>query len=130
MAAESMDRADRVDNIVSTSHVRLREYIDTLLAHERELRERSEDAAHHALELQAREYERRLEDLNHAHTQTQSILSHTVSREMFENYVTNMAEWRDVISQQAAEQRGATSRQMYLIGLAVTLLALGLRFLP
>jgi len=47
--------------------VELREHIESLIRHEREMREDAERRTAHALSIQSREYERRLDELNHAH---------------------------------------------------------------
>jgi predicted PolB exonuclease-like 3'-5' exonuclease len=48
-----------------------------------------------ALELQAEEYERRLEDLNHAHEEARLVASRTVTREAFDQYVATEREKRE-----------------------------------
>lgn len=53
-----MEVGDRRDDTIS-----LREYVEKVLA----AHDRAHDAQHEALMLQAREYERRLDELNHAH---------------------------------------------------------------
>jgi len=48
-----------------------------------------------AIELQAFEYGRRLDELNHAHSQQQSNQATYVSREVFENFVKDISTWRE-----------------------------------
>ncbi len=47
-----------------------------------------------ARDLQAKEYERRLQDLNHAHEQQEKRNSEYVARESFEVYIATMEKWR------------------------------------
>lgn len=61
--------------------VELKSFLETLIYHERELREKGELNAADALKLQAVEYERRLDDLNHAHAEAQRILYTYATRE-------------------------------------------------
>lgn len=61
--------------------------LDERINTERRLREQSHRTTARALRLQATEYERRLESLNHAHQQTIETAARTVPREMFEQYV-------------------------------------------
>jgi hypothetical protein len=61
------------------------------LAAERALREQAVAYIDKALQLQAAEYERRLDDLNHAHAQAVEAQAKTVPREMFDQYVKETA---------------------------------------
>lgn len=47
-----------------------------------------------ALSLQAKEYERRLDDLNHAHALAKDALSTYIPREVYEKFVQDMSEWQ------------------------------------
>lgn len=57
------------------------------IEHERALREQSDAYLKTALDLQAAEYERRLDSLNHAHQAAVEAQAMTVPREMFDQYV-------------------------------------------
>jgi len=57
-----------------------------------------------ALELQAQEYERRLEDLNHAHAQAVEAQARTVPRELFDAYVKETAAREDALVEAQAER--------------------------
>ena len=61
------------------------------LASERALREQATRYIEDALRLQAAEYERRLDDLNHSHALAIEAQARTVPREMFEQYVKENA---------------------------------------
>ena len=61
------------------------------IAHEGQLREQSHMYLKTALDLQATEYERRLDDLNHAHSQAVEAAAKTVPRELFDQYVKESA---------------------------------------
>lgn len=121
--------------------INLERYIENEIRHERELRESSAAQVKHALEIQAREYERRLEDLNNSHERLNQIQSRSVSREMFDGYVTAQAAaserireadltWKREINKVIDEARGANNRQIYLIALFLSLLTIVLRFVP
>ena len=51
-----------------------------------------------ALKLQAAEYERRLETLNHAHQQAIEAQARTVPRELFDQYVKETSDREDALS--------------------------------
>ena len=61
------------------------------IAAEQLLRETTEKYVREALELQALEYGRRLDTLNHAHQQAMEAQARTVPREVFEQYVKESA---------------------------------------
>ena len=107
-----------------------REWVEALVEHERELREAAGAATDRALDLQAREYERRLDLLNHSHTRLDKIMQQTVPRETFDLYCRHTAEWREGVNRQLDEQRGASVRQSWLIGTIVAALAIALRYIP
>jgi hypothetical protein len=48
-----------------------------------------------AIKLQAFEYGRRLDELNHSHAQQQANQATYVSRELFENFVKDLSTWRE-----------------------------------
>ena len=58
---------------------------DREIRHLRELVDTRETALKTALELQAREYERRLDGLNHAHTRALDAAQKSVSRELYDS---------------------------------------------
>lgn len=63
--------------------ISLREYVDIILRHQSRLHKQRLDAMNMALKLQAKEYERRLELLNHAHQQAVETLNTYVPRELW-----------------------------------------------
>ncbi len=109
--------------------VALREYIESRITHERELREEAAAAALRALELQAHEYERRLDVLNHSQARLDQAVGSTVPREIFDAYCKHMSEWREAITQQLAEQRGASNRTAAIVAFALAAFSLLLHFL-
>jgi uncharacterized membrane-anchored protein YjiN (DUF445 family) len=73
--------------------VQLREYIEALIKHERELRERTEAEYRRELKIQAAEYERRLENLNHENTRVQALGNEMLSKQEHHQYVENQRKW-------------------------------------
>ena len=63
--------------------------------HERELREETAKQLKLALDLQAKEYERRLDDLNGAHKRTAEERGMFVKGEIFSIHCTTMDKWCD-----------------------------------
>lgn len=121
--------------------VSLLEHLETLVRHERESRLAYEGAADKALVLQAAEYERRLTVLNGEHLRIREILTTTVSRERYEEYVIRHGEWgaevgaanekrfRFLEDAQSLE-RGARGRQAAIWASVLAILALLLKFVP
>jgi hypothetical protein len=99
--------------------VSLREYVEALIVHERELREAAAKEAQRALALQASEYERRLDGLNHEHDRTAALLSKIVGRDRFDEYVAEHAKY-------AAEQMAAIDKRFGRIERTIALAAGGL----
>jgi hypothetical protein len=67
--------------------VSLREYIETLIENERQLRDAQNRATSEALRIQAEEYGRRLHDLNGEASRLREIQSNYVPRETYEAYL-------------------------------------------
>lgn len=109
---------------------RLRE----IITHLREMSDRSEAAQAKALSLQAREYERRLAELNTVHEHALQAQRETVPREVFDHFVSSFAEWKDTINQEIALNKGASansaryfSNVVIIVGLVFGALTLLLR---
>jgi hypothetical protein len=62
-----------------------------------------------ALEMQAREYERRLGELNHAHARALEAQNTTVTREVYDINKREMMEWRRVVDSRLDRSAGANS---------------------
>lgn len=88
-----------------SDHVPLRDFVERIIEENNRRRDdlRTEDrrfleqsllAVAKALELQAREYERRLEDLNHAHELAKETLGTYLPREMYERAHAEVVEWQ------------------------------------
>jgi hypothetical protein len=58
-----------------------------------------------ALKLQAQEYERRLDVLNHAHEEAREVASRTVSRKEFEDYVKSTMTAREQAAKTESDKR-------------------------
>lgn len=123
----------------------LERYIQELITHERELRERSVADARRALDIQTAEIGRRLENLNGAHERTEKTQARMeatyITRETFEAYAKSLTDasnrqredddaWKQSINKVLDEARGASNRQVYLITLFLAVLTLALRFVP
>jgi hypothetical protein len=65
---------------------------------ERELVETRSNALDKALELAAKETERRLEELNHAHANAVDNWRRSLPREVFEATVIEWSKWRDLVN--------------------------------
>ncbi len=97
--------------VTSREAVTLREYFEAALNHERELRETNDIANAKALSLQAGEYGRRLDDLNHAHEHAVEQQATFMPRELFEAYVKESSRAREVLaSALATETAGLSTR--------------------
>lgn len=106
----------------------LRAYVERLIAHEAQLRQTELAARDHALAIQAAEYERRLDSLNHAHARSLEERTHTLPREIFEQF--RQGEFfvlRKLVDDLIAERRGLRGGWGYavgVIGLVVALLSI------
>ena len=69
--------------------------IQQRIDHEREMREESAKQLKLALDLQAKEYERRLEDLNGAHKRQAEERSFFVKQEIFDIHCRSAEKWRE-----------------------------------
>ncbi len=130
--------------------VKLRDYIESLIHHERELREAKHERDVEALRLQAQEYTRRLESLNMSHERMDKAQTLFVMRPICDDRMGRSDEWqrktelalaglvpamefegwRRSVDNRLAEDRGAHNRTIALVTVALTLLGLVLRFLP
>ncbi len=75
--------------------VQLREYIEAQIAHERDLRVASFAARDEGLRLQAAEYSRRLEDLNHHLKRTLDDRAAYFTKEAHEQFAQEYRRFRD-----------------------------------
>ena len=66
--------------------------------------EERQDVVKEALTLQAAEYERRLQTLNHENERIASVLAGSVSQERFEQYVKNESEKRELALERVNEK--------------------------
>lgn len=110
--------------------VPLREHLEAMIA------ERDK-----ALALQAHEYARRLEILNHAHERMLALQNTFLSRERFDQYNTEHGKWGqqqtdeidekfNVIDLWRAEERGARTRQAAIVSFVFGVLIILIKFLP
>lgn len=79
----------------------------SLIKHERELREKGEKDLARALELQAKEYERRLETLNHESKRIYEVQVNSVSRESWDITMKEWNKWREDVNRHIYRLHGA-----------------------
>jgi hypothetical protein len=84
--------------------ISLREYVERLIAAERERVDTRLEATAEALRLQAAEYERRLATLNHAHEQAVEVQNTYVTQEKYEDKLAAEAEARETALQRIDEK--------------------------
>jgi hypothetical protein len=75
-----------------------REYLLTLIAHEREVGETRADALAKAVEIQAIETLRRLDELNHAHARAMENWRQSLPRELFEQWREDHSKWKETVN--------------------------------
>ena len=92
-----------------------------MVRHERELREQSAVALEKALALQAREYDRRLAELNHAHARALEDKAMFLQKALYEQTQRDFQTWREeIIATLAADrERHATNHRIMLALLAI-----------
>ena len=93
-----------------------------LLEHRLTLLEAAVEASDRALLVQAREYERRLADLNHAHELAKEAAALTVPRETFDRFVFQIDAWKEEVTIALARSAGAAS---VLVAVALSVVSLG-----
>jgi DNA repair exonuclease SbcCD ATPase subunit len=76
----------------------LRGLLDERTRYEREILSTRENLLKEAKELQAKEYERRLTELNHAHESAMENWRTSLPREVFDAHLTEFRTWRDSVN--------------------------------
>lgn len=102
------------------------------VAMERALREQAQTFIEKALQLQAEEYERRLESLNGEASRLAKVLDQSVPREVFEQYKETQQKAGEIVANTLSEERGARASQarlVYIILAATTILTFTLNFI-
>ena len=118
-----------------------REYINLLVAHEkelrslyvsheRELREQYAEALETALRLQATEYERRLDGLNNEYARAKDVQHTYLPREVYEDFIERNNTIQTGIWKRLDEAKGASTRTVFLLGVAFSVLTLLMKFVP
>lgn len=72
--------------------------LDERTRYEREILSTRENLLKDAKDLQAREYERRLSELNHAHESAMENWRQSLPRELFDSFLTEYRNWRDTVN--------------------------------
>ena len=78
-----------------------------------------------ALAIQSREYERRLQDLNHSHEQAVERYAQFLPREIYEGDGRELRAWRRIIDDERAMNTGQRSAYLSMFSFAMSVLALG-----
>jgi hypothetical protein len=102
----------------------LREHLLTLIAHEREVRQTRADALAKAVEIQAIETLRRLDELNHAHALAAKNWQQSLPRELFEQWRDDHSKWKETVNTAmalGAQVHANTSRVESRIGTIETM---------
>lgn len=106
------------------------------LEHVQSLADERARAYQAALEINTGETQRRLEELNHAHSRERENWSKSLPRELFDAYIREQAAWREHVTKelvriQASSDAKAVSNQRLIALIAVALagLQLLLRFI-
>lgn len=94
------------------SHVSLREFIEEKIAADRERNNILFTERMRALEIQAREYERRLDALNGEAGRIRDIQATYVPRETYENYVKEQAAAARILSTQVEQTKTTLEKQV------------------
>lgn len=107
----------------------LREYLEQRLDYERTLVAEKFLSVNRALELQAKEYERRLQELNHAHAIAKEKEKDTLPREIFYAFRDEYEKRHRVLelALTAIQSRGTT--WIVAIGIFLSALTVALRFI-
>lgn len=79
-----------------------------------------------ALKVQASEYERRLDDLNHAHAEAQRVLNTYLPREIHEKSQTEFRLWQTSVDKEMDQNRGRNSTFTSIAAAALSIAAIGL----
>jgi hypothetical protein len=75
-----------------------RQHLLALIEHEREVRETRADALAKAVEIQAIETLRRLDELNHAHATAMENWRQSLPRELFEQWRDDHSKWKETVN--------------------------------
>jgi chromosome segregation ATPase len=83
-----------------------------------------------ARDLQAKEYQRRLEELNHAHAKAEARNAEYLPRELFESTINEFRMWRREVDKTLSEAHGSKAGITAAVGIVLSLLALALAAIP
>ena len=79
-----------------------------------------------ALRIQAAEYERRLDDLNHAHALARQTLATYLPREIFDKIWSGWEDWRRAVDDDRSTQAGGRAMLMAIIAIVLSLATLAI----
>jgi len=126
------DDNDRERYILGLEFRRLEEQIATSVA----MFDLKLSAKETALQLQATEYERRLEVLNHAHDEAVRVQNTYVPRDLFDERLMDLSKqrdedmkWRDEVNKALASIAGRSAGYSVAVGLVLTLVMIVMRLL-
>jgi len=114
----------------STEMVAAIETVEKSLGEIRSILTQRLDLLDRAREVEAAEYARRLEKLNHSYERAEIVLQTYLPRDMFEQSQREFRTWRETITTDLAATRGRAAAYTIVIGFIFTLLIAVLRFVP
>ena len=82
------------------------------------------DAKEEALGLQAKEYERRLHDLNDAHRLARDTLITYLPREIFEKQIAGWDDWRRIVDSDRSTNAGSKAMLAAIVSIFLSLASL------
>ncbi len=106
----------------------LREYIETQIRYERTLVDQRFEMLDRALILQAEEYKRRLDALNHAHAQAVVEQQRTLPRELHEAFIKEYDFFRMETAKQLQANATRSTTWVSAIGLLFLIVQIIMRF--
>jgi len=80
--------------------------------------------------LQAKEYERRLEELNHAHAKAEQRNADYLPRELFERTMEELRLWRERVDHSISTAQGSRAGVFAAAGIVISVVAALIALLP
>jgi hypothetical protein len=118
------DRRDACGKVIDARLGRIEDH----LAHLHTVFDQRVQLAEKALEIQAKEYERRLQALNHAHEQAVKDREETLPRETFASFEREFDLFRRSVEKNLAAAEARSATWMIIMGIAFAVISVALRF--
>jgi hypothetical protein len=106
--------------------IHYREYIDQRITMLAEAHTREHELLDRALAIQAREYERRLDELNHSHAEARRVLATYITRDLYESSQKDLTVWKSNIDKAIANMAGRNAAYGIALGAAVTVITVAI----